>query len=185
MKGRWRLALTIAGAILLLWLGAEVFFAGGGPGGAPPAPGTQPLMLLGGRVTGNRMSTKSWMFVYKHAEMSGDGVTASVDGVRQGVLFKDGKPYLTVTAQHVTVNTQTFDFTAIGDVHVTQAAQAGSASRSFDTDLIQWANATKSLTLPHPSVVRSGDQTLRVASVNVNFNTGDIRLGKISGGIAP
>ena len=185
MKGRWRLAALIAGAVLLVWVIVEIFTAGGGPGGAPPPSGLQAMTLHGGRVTGNRMSTKSWMFVYQHAEMSPDGVTASVDGIHQGVLYKDRKPYLSVDAQHVSVNTQTFDFVATGDVHITQAAQPGSASRSFDTDLIQWANATKSLTLPHPSIVRSGDQTLRVATVNVNFNTGDIRLGKISGGIAP
>ena len=185
MKGRWRVAVLIVAAILLVWVGVEVFTAGGGPSVAPPPPGVQSMTLHGGRVTGNRMSTKAGMFAYQHAEMSGDGVTASVDGIRQGVLYKDGKPYLTVNAQHVSVNTQTFDFVATGDVHVTQAAQSGGASRSFDTDLIQWSNATKALTLPHPSVVRSGDQTLTVTSVSVNFNTGDIKLGKVNGGIAP
>lgn len=182
---RWRTILLVAALILIVWIAIGVFTAGGGPGGSPPPAGQQQLTLHGGRVTGNRLSTKSWMFVYRKAEMSPDGVTASVDGIRQGVLYKDGKPYITMSAEHVQVNTQTFDFTAVGDVHLQQTAQQAGVNRSFDTDLIQWANATKALTLPHPSVVRSGDQTLRVGSVSVNFNTGDMKLGKISGAIGP
>jgi hypothetical protein len=124
------------------------------------------------------------MFEYDHAEMSADGVLATVQGVRRGVLYKNGKPYLSVRAEQVSVNTATFDFTATGDVHVTQM-QDTSSERSFDTDLIQWLNAAKMLTLPHPSVVRSGGETLRVSSINVNFNSGAIHFGRVSGGVAP
>lgn len=182
-KWNWRKFAFAAGTVVLIWLIVGVVLAGREP--PPPLPGTQPLTLHGGRVTGNRMSTKSWMFEYEKAEMSADGVLASVDGVRQGVLYKNGKPFLSVTAEHVSVNTQTFDFTALGDVHVTQMQENGSARRSFDSDLIQWVNATKMLTLPHPSIVRSGGETLKVASVTVNFTTGEIRFGGIQGGVGP
>jgi len=180
---KWRTAALIAGIAVLIWAIAGIVLAGREPGGSPP--GTLPLTLHGGRVTGNRMSTKSWMFEYKRAEMSADGTLASVDGVHQGILYKNGSPFLSVTAEHVSVNTLTFDFTALGDVHVTQMRETGGVRRSFDTDFVQWVNATKSLTLPHPSVVRNGDQTLKVSSVSVNFNTGEIRLRGISGGVAP
>jgi len=183
MNKKLRTAAVIVGLGLLVWVIVGIVLAGNEPGAPPPA--TQGLMLHGGRVTGNRMSTKSWLFDYKHAEMSADGVLASVDGVRQGVLYKNGAPYLGVTAEHVSVNTQTFDFTALGDVHITQMRETGGVSHSFDTDLIQWVNATKTLTLPHPSIVRTGDQTLKVSSVTVNFNTGAIRFAGVSGGVAP
>ncbi len=177
-----RILFLLAGAALLIWVVVEVVLAGSAPGGPPQ--GMTPLTLHGGRVTGNRMSTKSWMFEYDHAEMSADGVLATVQGVRRGVLYKNGKPYLSVRAEQVSVNTATFDFTATGDVHVTQM-QDTSSERSFDTDLIQWLNAAKMLTLPHPSVVRSGGETLRVSSINVNFNSGAIHFGRVSGGVAP
>ena len=180
-KWNWRKIAYAAGTVVLIWLIIGVVLAGREP--APPVPDTQPLTLHGGRVTGNRMSTKSWMFEYQKAEMSSDGVFATVDGVRQGVLYKNGKPYLSVTAEHVSVNTQTFDFTAVGDVHVTQMQDTGGAPRSFDTDFIQWVNVSKILLLPHPSVVRSGGGTLKVTSINVNFNTGEIRFGGMQGGI--
>lgn len=178
---KYRAIASVAGAILLIWLIVGIVLAGRYPPAPPPA--NQSLTLRGGIVTGHRMSTKSWSFRYKKVEISPDGTFASVDGIRQGVLFKGGAAYLGLSAQHVSVNTQTFDFTAIGDVHITELS--GGSHRSFDTDFIQWINATKILTLPHPSVVRGGGQTLRVASIKMNFNTGEIRLMNVSGGVAP
>jgi hypothetical protein len=39
----------------------------------------------------------------------------------------------------------------------------------------------KILTLDHPSIVRTGDQTLKVATMSVDFNKTVIHFGKISG----
>lgn len=178
---KFRAIASICGAILLVWLITGLILAGREP--APPPPANQSLTSRCGGVTGFRMSTKSWSFQCKKAVISPDGTFASIDGVRDGILYKNGKAYLGVDAQHVSVNTQTFDFTAIGDVRITQLS--GGTQRSFDTDFIQWINATKMLTLPHPSIIRGGGQTLRVASITMNFNTGEIRLGKLSGGVAP
>lgn len=183
MTINWKLVATISGAAVLVWLVVGLILAGREP--PPIPPGTLPLTLHGGRVTGNRMSTKSWMFEYNRAQMSPDGALATIDGVRKGVLYKDGKPYLSVTAEHVSVNTQTFDFTALGDVHVVQLQTGSGAPRSFDTDFVQWVNVAKLLTLPHPSVMRNGSDTLRVASIEVNFNTGEMRFGKMSGKLPP
>lgn len=164
---------------MLIWFVVGIVLAGREP--APPTPGSQPLSLRGGRVTGNRISTRSWTFDYRHAQMSPDGTLATVDGVRNGVLYRKGKPYLSIAAQHVSVNTQTFDFTATGDVHVEQLNSKDKVKRSFDTDLLQWTNVTKMLSLPHPSLFRTGDQILKVASISVDFNTNDIHVGKIEG----
>jgi len=37
------------------------------------------------------------------------------------------------------------------------------------------------VSLPHPSLFKTGDQILKVASITVNFNTNDIHMGKIEG----
>jgi hypothetical protein len=37
--------------------------------------------------------------------------------------------------------------------------------------------------MDHPSYVHSGDQTLKLQSVTINFDTGQIHLGGISGGV--
>jgi len=148
----------------------------------PPPPGQQPVILKGGKVTGNRISSRSWSFDYDRVETSPDGTLATVDGVKHGVLYKKGKPYLSLAAKHVQINTQTFDFTATGDVHI-EDARPGVQARSFDTDLVQWANALKMLTLPHTSLIRTGDQMLRVDSITVDFNKTEVRTGTVRGGM--
>ncbi len=179
-KWNWKRVAWIASAVFLIWIVAGILLAGRNP---PPTPGAQPITLRGGRVTGNRISTRSWTFDYTNAQMSPDGVLATLDGVKNGILYKKGKPYLSIAAQHVSLNTQTFDFTATGDVYVRALHPRDGISKSFDTDLVQWVNATKMLELTHPSLFRTGGQTLKVATISVDFNTNQIRLGKITGSV--
>jgi hypothetical protein len=174
----WKTVAWIAGAVLVVWLVTGIILAGRE---AAPPPGTQPVTLRGGKVTGNRISTRSWTFEYKKAEMSPDGTFATLDGVRNGILYKKGKPYLSISAEHASVNTQTFDFTATGDVHVTALNPSDGVSKSFDTDLVQWTNATKLLTLSHQSIFRTGGQVLKVANITVDFNKDEVHLGKVDG----
>lgn len=181
MKIPWRWIAVIAGAAFVVWIVVEVMLAGNEP--TPPPPGSQPVTMHGGQVRGNRISTRSWTFDYKKAQMSPDGTIATVDGVHHGVLYKKGKPYLGIAAEHVSVNTQTFDFTALGDVHISYLQPKDGIAKSFDTDLVQWTNATKLLTLQHPSIVRTGDQTLKVATITVDFNKSEVHLGKIEGSV--
>lgn len=178
---RWRATALIVGAVLVIWLVIGIVMAG--REASPLPPGTQPVTLRGGRVNGNRISTRSWTFDYRRAQMSPDGSFATVDGVRNGVLYKKGKPYLSIAAEHVSLNTQTLDFTAIGDVHIEALNPKDGVHKSFDTDLVQWTNATKMLALSHQSLFRTGTETLRVASITVNFNTNDIHVGRIEGSV--
>ncbi len=176
-----RAVALIAGAILVIWFVVGIILAG--RESAPLPPGTQPITLRGGRVNGNRFSTHSWTFEYQRAQMSPDGTFATVDGVRNGILYKKGKPYLSIAAEHASINTQTLDFTAMGQVHIAALDSKDGVRRSFDTDLVQWTNATKILSLSHQSLLRTGDETLRVASITVNFNTSDIHLGRVEGAV--
>lgn len=114
--------------------------------------------------------------------MSADESKAEVDGIHSGVLYKDGKPYLRIAAKHISANTVSFDFVATGDVHIEQMGTA-SGKRSFDTDLVQWNNTTKLLTLAHPSIIRTGAESLRVSSIVVDFGKSLIRLGRIEGSV--
>lgn len=177
----WRRIAWIAGGILIVWLIAGIMLAGNEPGNIPT--GTPPVTLRGGRVVGNHISTRSWNFDYKKAQMTPDGLEATVDGVRNGVMYRKGKPYLGLSAEHVSINTQTFDFTAVGDVHINEINPKDHLPKSFDTDLVQWNNAAKNLDLPHPTLFRTGDQILKVASITVDFTTNDVHTGKISGSL--
>jgi hypothetical protein len=177
-KRTWQRIGLAAGAALLAYVVVEIVLAGRG---LPPLPPTQTgILLSGGHVRGNRITTKSWTFDYKTAQLSADGTTGSIEGVTDGIVFQKGKPHLRISAQEISVNTQTLDFTAIGKVHVELIHDP--EKRSFETDLVVWTNGTKLLEMQHPSYLRSrGGQMLKLQDVTIDFATNRIKLGKVSG----
>jgi len=166
-----------AACAVLVWIIVEIVLAGRG---TPPLPSNQSgITLKGGHVQGNRISTKSWSFDYKSAQLSPDGTTGSVDGVRNGIVFRKGKPYLKISAQHIQVDIQNLDFTAIGKVHVERINDP--QQRAFDTDLVTWTNNAKLLHMDHPAYIHTNGQTLRIDGITVDFDANTIHLGKLNG----
>ena len=175
----WRRIWIVAGLLFGVYVIVEIFLAGGG---TPPAPtNQQPINLRGGHVLNNHISTRSWTFDYDRAHLSPDGMTGSVDGVRNGIVFRKGKPYLRISAQHVQLDIGSLDFTAIGKVHVERIDDP--QHRAFDTDFVTWTNDAKLLRMTHPSYVHFGGQTLRVDGITVDFDANTIHLGKINGNV--
>jgi hypothetical protein len=175
----WRRIGLVAVVLFFVWVVVEIVLAGRGT--PPPPPGQAPVDLRGGHVMNNHISTKSWTFDYDHARLSPDGMSGTVDGVRNGIVFRKGKPYLRISAQHVSLNIQTLDFTAVGKVHIERMDDP--ARRSFDTDLVTWTNDAKLLHMDHPSYIHTGNQTLRIDGITVNFDDNTIHLGKLSGAV--
>ena len=81
----------------------------------------------------------------------------------------------------MTLNIQSLDFTAVGKVHIERIDDP--QRRSFDTDLVEWTNDAKVLRMRHPAYIHSGDQTLRIDGISVNFDDNTIHLGKVAGGV--
>jgi hypothetical protein len=137
----WKRLALVAGLALGVYVVVEIVLAGGG---TPPLPPNQaPIDLRGGHVLNNHIATKSWSFDYDHARLSPDGLSGSVDGVRNGIVFRKGKPYLRISAKHVVLNIQSLDFTAVGKVHIERINDP--EHRAFDTDLVTWTNDAKIL----------------------------------------
>ena len=135
----WKRLALVAGLAFGVYVVVEIVLAGGG---TPPLPPNQsPIDLRGGHVLNNHIATKSWSFDYDHARLSPDGLSGSVDGVRNGIVFRKGKPYLRISAKHVQLNIQSLDFTAVGKVHVERIDDP--ERRAFDTDLVTWTNDAK------------------------------------------
>ncbi len=176
-RALWKRIALVAGILFGVWVVVEVILAGGG---TPPLPPSSISMnLRGGHVLNNRITTKSWSFDYDHAQLSPDGTAGSVDGVRNGIVFRKGKPYLRISAQHVQLDIQTLNFTAIGKVHVEQINDP--QKRAFDTDLVTWTNNAKLLHMSHPAYVHTNDQTLKIEGITVDFDANTVHLGKIGG----
>ncbi len=176
----WRKRLALAAGVALgIYVIVEIVLAGGGT--PPLPPGQTPIDLRGGHVLNNHIATKSWSFDYDHARLAPDGLSGSVDGVRNGIVFRKGKPYLRISAKHVQLNIQSLDFTAVGKVHIERIDDP--QRRAFDTDLVTWTNDAKILRMPHPAYVHSGSQTLRIDGISVNFDDDTVHFGKVSGGV--
>ncbi len=175
----WKRIAIVAGALFVIWVVVEIALAGGGA--PPPPPSSVSMNLHGGHVVTNRISTKSWTFDYERAQLSPDGLTGSVDSVRNGIVFRKGKPYLRISAEHVQVDVGNLDFTAVGKVHVERINDPD--RRSFDTDLVSWTNNAQLLHMDHPVYVHSGNQTLRIDGLTVDFDANTIHFGKVAGGL--
>jgi hypothetical protein len=175
----WKRILAVAGALAFVYVVVKVVLAGSDMPQLPPA--QNGISLKGGHVNGNRVTTKAWTFDYESAQLSADGSTGSVQGVHDGVVYKKGKPYLKVSAQQISIDTNSLNFTAIGKVHASLIGDK--EKRSFDTDLIVWTNGAKELRMDHPAYLHSADQTLELQSVTIDFDTDQIHLGSIAGGL--
>ncbi|HTX55984.1 MAG TPA: hypothetical protein VMD47_02680 [Candidatus Acidoferrales bacterium] len=182
MKSRrikWRWIATGAAAAVAIWVIVEVILAGIN---APPLPpDVSAISLSGGHVRGNRISTKAWTFDYRDAQLSPDGTTGTVEGVRDGVIFKRGKPYLKISAERISIDTLSLNFTAVGKVTVTMIGDP--LKRSFDTDLVVWTNGAKQLEMQHPSYLHSAGHTLAFSSISIDFNNDQIQFGSIRGSL--
>jgi hypothetical protein len=178
-KITWRRVGIAAAVMFGVYVVVEIILAGGG---VPPLPPNRmPISLRSGHVLNNHIATKSWSFDYDRAHLSPDGMTGSVDGVRNGIVFRKGKPYLRISAQHIQLDIASLDFTAIGKVHVERIGDP--QHRAFDTDLVTWTNDAKLLRMQHPSYVHFGGQTLRIDGITVDFDADTIHFGKLSGNV--
>ena len=110
-------------AVLLLFLGYGIWRAGMGDLAPPPA--NAPVIFRQGSAIGQRLSGRSWSADYERIVTNTDQTVLELYGVKHGMIFKDGKPYLRVTADRMTVNTVTRDFTIVGKLHIetTQSSQ--------------------------------------------------------------
>ena len=160
---------------LLAWVIVQTTHAGSDI----PAPmAGQQTQLSGGAVNGRRIDGKSWSLDYDTATMSQDGSIADIDNVKNGVLLRNGKPYMRMTAHHVTANVTYNDFVVTGPVHFTEV---GGQHRRLDTVGAHYIGADHTLHLDAPLTIVDGAMTVRVKNAVVNFSTGQTTIGRIVG----
>lgn len=182
LRKRRRLILGALIGGFTVWIVVELILAGRGLPGMPPS--SAPIILQGGEVRGGNhvIATRSWRFAYVRAELSPDGTMGTLDGVHDGVIYREGRPYLRIDARHISLNVQTLDFTATGAVHIQMLDDP--YARSFDTDYVAWTNNAKLLQMTHTSYLHVGGQTVKIGSISVDFGTNQVHLGRIEGSVA-
>jgi hypothetical protein len=146
----------------------------------PPSNG--PVLFKTGTALGQRLNGRSWTADYDRIETSTDQTTLDLYGVKHGVIYKDGKPYLRVRAERMTVNTVTRDFNATGKLHVETVGRK--PTRTFDTESANWSDSVQILTLPDRAKFGTGAALpLLVGSAEFNVKTGDLELHQVAGAV--
>jgi lipopolysaccharide export system protein LptC len=136
--------------------------------------------LSGGSANDKRLDGKSWSLDYDTATLSPDGSLAEIQNVHNGIILRDGKPYMRMTAKHVSANLSYNDFVVSGPVSFTEI---GGQQRRLDTDEAHYSGNDHTLHLDHATTIRAAGMTFRVATAVVNFTTGATKLGRITGSL--
>jgi lipopolysaccharide export system protein LptC len=175
VNSRWRVFIALLVVAGLGWVAWQTVHAGSE---IPSRNGSSQTKLSGGSANDKRIDGKSWSLDYDTATLSPDGSLAEISNVHDGVILRDGKPYMRMTAKHVSANLSFNDFVVTGPVSF---VEIGGQRRQLDTDEAHYSGNDHILHLDHPTTIRAGDMTFHVANAVVNFTTGDTKLGRITG----
>jgi lipopolysaccharide export system protein LptC len=172
---RLRVVLALAAVAVLGWFAYQTMYAGSD---IPSQTSTQQTRISVGSANGKRLDGKSWSLDYSAASISPDGSIANIDDVHDGTIMRAGKPYMRMTAKHVTANLSASDFVVNGPVTFTEI---GGQHRELETTGAHYSGLDHILHLDRPTTIRQGSVTLHVTTAVVNFQTGDTTLGRIVG----
>ena len=173
----WRILGSIAVLAFLAWVGFEIGRAGSDVQFARTA---GPDTLTKGRMQGKRLDQRAWSLDYDSLTMSPDGTLVTIAHVRDGRIHRVGKPDVQMRADGVTVNTFSNDLTVAGPVTFVEGEGAG-RKRTFKSVGAVYNGTSHVLTLNHPATITDSGATVTVASMTVNFKTGDASFGRIEG----
>jgi lipopolysaccharide export system protein LptC len=170
-----RLVATLVVAAVLAWVVWQTIHAGT----EIPSQRTQSqTQLSGGSANDKRIDGKSWSLDYDNATLSADGSLAEIEHVHNGIILRDGKPYMRMTAKHVSANLAANDFVVTGPVSF---SEIGGQRRELFTDQAHYTGNDHLLHLDHPTTIHAGGMTFHVTTAVVNFTTGETKMGRITG----
>ncbi|GAC1310508.1 MAG: hypothetical protein NVS2B3_10480 [Vulcanimicrobiaceae bacterium] len=170
----------LAALALVVFLSVGIYEAGRDE--RPPPPANSQIVFKHGFANGQKLHFKSWSADYEKIVSNADQTILELVRVRNGTIYKNGRPYLHVRAERMSVNTISRDFSAEGPLHVESIGVV--PARSFDTSSAVWSDATQKLTLSRRIVVHSGaDAPLVVGSLVLDVRSGDIVIRDVAGPI--
>jgi len=172
-----RVGAAVVTAAVLGWIVWQTVHAGAD---IPSARTQQQTQLQGGSARDKRLDGKSWSLDYDNATLSPDGSLAEIENVHDGVILRNGKPYMRMKAKHVTANIAFNDFVVSGPVSF---SEIGGQQRELFTDQAHYSGSDHTLHLDHMTTIHTGGLTFRVRTAELNFVTGETKLGRIRGSL--
>jgi Lipopolysaccharide-assembly, LptC-related len=172
-----RNVLIVTGALFLAWIIYELYRAGGDISVPPKNPVT--TIIKHGTAVGDRLHLRSWELDYDSITIGPDGITNTLENVRDGRYYKNGKPYAAMKAKHIVVNTVSNDFVEKGPIEVREID--GKHKVTFTSDAAIYEAATQTLMLNNPTTILYDNKTIHVDHATFNFKTRDIKTGHLTG----
>ncbi|MGB8265952.1 MAG: hypothetical protein WCE44_06500 [Candidatus Velthaea sp.] len=170
----WRRLAVIAGCLVAAWIVWGIVRAGNDV----PPPAANPVTQLGpGHAEGRRINAPAWTLDYDTIVETPDGTSATLTHVRNGEIFRNGKPYVSVQADTIVVNTVSNDFSASG--HVVLIENDNKHQRRFRSQQAAYSGGLEILTLPVSARIESDGLKVQVERATVNLRTGAMTLGRI------
>lgn len=145
---------------------------------ATEAPRQVPIAIDGGSAAGHRYTTPSWTILYDHIEASTDSNFINARGIRDAVIYRHGKPYIHLTADHVEINLASKDFSATGHLHAVQ--NSNGITKTFETGTASWTDATQALVMPNVIKLRMQGISILLHGLTFNVKTGTVKGGSLT-----
>lgn len=171
----WRRVIFAASLLFTAWVVWGIVHAGGD---TPVRQGNAVSELRVGHAEGRRVDSRAWSLDYDTIVEAPDGSTATLTHVRNGEIFRNGKPYVSIKADTMVVNTLTNDFSAAG--HVVLAENDGKHKRNFRSQQALYNGGPQILTLPVQAHIEDDGMAATVDRATVNLRTGEMSLGRIN-----
>ena len=170
----WRFWLT---AIAVLFLGGYLylFISAILAPPLPPVVGSNSVVMRTLHVIGQHGPKLGWSFSADSSSTSLDGAYTTYKNVRDGTYYDHGKPAYHISAQQVTLDTRSQNYSATGDVHVW--AVTGVQPRDIRADGLTWSQPMQTLTCPTNMTVHYAGSTYSGTNLIVNFRDGTIHTG--------
>ncbi|HKW45273.1 MAG TPA: hypothetical protein VJN22_06400, partial [Candidatus Eremiobacteraceae bacterium] len=110
------------------------------------------------------------------SETSVDGALTTYKNVRDGTYFEHGKPAYHISANQVTLDTRSQNYSASGGVHIW--AVTGEQPRDIKADSLNWSQPLQTLSFPSGVTVLYESSSYSGRNLYVDFRDGSIHTGK-------
>lgn len=171
-------AAWIVGLALAIFIGIGIY--GAGRDERPPPPANSQIVFNNGRANGQKLRFKSWSADYDKIVSNADQTVLQLENVHNGVVYKNGKPYLRIRAARMTVNTVSRDFATAGPMLVETVGTT--PARTFETNSATWSDAAQKLTLAQRIVIHSGAaDPLTIGSLTFDVKSGNLEIRNVDG----
>jgi hypothetical protein len=145
---------------------------------APADLGQPQITMSNVKGQGERGNELGWRFVADSSQTSTDGMVTTYHHVRNGVYYLKGKPAYKITADQVTVDLRSMNYTGAGSVHVWSVLPRDLSD--LWTDNLSWNNPMQTLICPTEVRVKYKGFDIVTSRLQANLMTGSSTLGSTS-----